>query len=212
MKILEQALNKINLNLKKKIHKKQIEFCLIMVFALTSSVGKKTMANLSRFSKITKHTFARQMAKPFDFASVNAAMIKEVTKENNASESTIIAAVQDCCFLSKSGKHTPEIDYFWHGSAGRAEKGIEADAIGVIKISGKTRTAFALHAQQTPANKVPKVERKKTKKSEKTRVDFAIDHVRKVKPQLETLGIKHMVADMFYSKIKYVNGLYASGI
>ena len=66
MKILEQALNKIN-----GIRKAQKKFILTLVQGLVGVTGKRTFRNMARFMGIEEHTFSRQMAKTFDFVKLN---------------------------------------------------------------------------------------------------------------------------------------------
>lgn len=202
MKILEHALNKIN-----PIHKKQRDFFTVLIQGLIGSVGKKTFRNLARYMKITEHTFARQMSKMFDFVGLNTALIGA-----SLNDCDDMIAVQDSSFIPKSGKATQGIDYFWNGSAGKAERGLEIDAIAVVKISGSKKEGFTLSAQQTPANKTPKSERRKSDITQQTRVDFYLKHVKNVMPKILKLGIKYIAADAFFAKTKYVNGVVALGL
>ena len=57
--------------------------------------------------------------------------------------------------ISKSGKHTHGIDYFWSRKEQRVKKGLELGCLGAIDV--KNKTAFHLAAVQTPCSK----ERKK---------------------------------------------------
>lgn len=201
MKILEQALDKIN-----HIHKKQKDFLKIAIHALIGSAGKKNMRNLSRYAQITEHTFARQMKKVFDFVGLNLKMIN-----GYKTNSDLFIAAQDTSFIPKVGQKTNGLDYFWNGCAGKAQKGLELDVIAVVKIGQEKNEAFTISAQQTPANSIPKSERKKKESTEKTRIDFALDHVRKISKQLSGLNIKYMAADSFYAKTKYINGMIGLG-
>ena len=201
MKILEQALNKI-----KPIHKKQKDFIQILIPGLVGSAGKKTFRNIARYAEITEHTIARQMSKAFDFIQLNFELIKASMAENDEA-----IAAHDTSFVSKSGKFTFGMDWFFNGSAGKAEMGQEVDVIAVIKVGDK-KEGFALSAQQTPANPIPKAQRKKQEKTDRTRIDFALDHVKKVVSTLLALGIKYMAADAFYAKEKYVSGIVSSGL
>jgi hypothetical protein len=54
----------------------------------------------------------------------------------------------DCSFIPKSGKQTYGIDYFYNGSASRAEKGLEISAMAVVDVSKKR--GYSLSVQQTP--------------------------------------------------------------
>jgi hypothetical protein len=202
MKILEQALNKIN-----PFHKKQKDFFITLIQSILGSVGKKTFRNLARYAQITEHTFARQMTKAFDFVSLNFELIKAYK-----SDFDVVIAAQDTSFVPKSGKQTYGLSWFWNGCAGKAEKGLELDVIATIKVGQEKNEAFTLSVQQTPANSIPKSQQKKKETTEKTRIDFALDHVQKILSKLFRLNIKYMVADAFYAKTKYVNGLLSFGL
>lgn len=202
MKILEQALNKI-----KSINKKQKDFFTILMQGLIGIAGKRTFRNLARYMQIDEHTFSRQMAKSFDFAELNAAMIKETVNAND-----VLIAVQDASFIPKSGKETHGLGYFWNGSASKAEKGLEIDVVGVVKINEDKREGYTLSAEQTPSSPTPKIEKSKKNGSEPSKIDFYLNHLKKEIPKLHSLGIRHVASDAFLSKNKYVNGAVENGL
>ncbi len=200
MKILEQVFSKINF-----INKKQRDFFIILIQGLIGIAGKRTFRNLARYMQLTEHTFARQMTKALDFVGINTEIIKASISKNE----TLIAA-QDSTFVPKSGKATHGLDYFWNGSASKAEKGLEIDVIAVVKVGDK-KAGYTISAEQTPANPVPKSERKKKKTPEFSKIDFALNHVKKTLVQLVDLGIKYFVTDAFFTKIKYISGMIPLG-
>jgi hypothetical protein len=202
MKILEQALNKIN-----PIGKKQKDFFIILIKGLIGSVGKKTFRNLARYMQIAEHTFARQMIKTFDFIGLNAEMIKASKGDDD-----ILIAAQDSSFIPKSGKSTHGIDYFWNGCAGKSEKGLELDLISVVKLGSDKKEGYTLSAQQTPADSTPKSKRKKKKMTEPTKIDFYLDHLKRVTPAIKKLSIKYITVDAFFAKTKYVSGAVELGL
>lgn len=108
--------------------------------------------------------------------------------------------------FQSQAKKTYGLDYFWNGSAGKADKGLEVDVIAVVKV-GEKRDAYALSAKQTPANPIPKSERKKKKVTDVSKIDFYLEHLKKTLSQLVTLCIKHIAADAYFAKIKYVTGV-----
>ena len=201
MTILEQALSKIN-----SIHKKQYDFFLLLIQGLIGIAGKRTFRNLARYMEITEHTFARQMTKVFDFIGLNSELIKASKNDND-----VLIAAHDSTFVSKSGKKTPGLDFFWNGSASRPEKGLEVDVIAIVKVNNK-KEGYALSAEQSPANPIPKSERKKKSASDLSRIDFCLNHVKKVLAKLVELGIEYMVVDAFFAKTKYVNGVVTLGL
>ena len=202
MNILEQALDKI-----KSINKKQRNFFTILIQGLIGIVGNRTFRNLARYMQITEHTFSRQMSKAFDFIGLNTELIK--TSKNDTDE---LIAAHDASFIPKSGDSTHGLDYFWNGCASKAEKGLELDVIAVVKINDTKKEGYTLSAEQTPANPIPKAERKKKKASEPSRIDFYLDHVKKVVSKLFELGIKYIAADALLAKAKYINGVVALGL
>lgn len=202
MKILEQALDKI-----KTKNKKQRIFFLTLIYGLIGATGKRTFRNMSRYMQISEHTFARQMSKPFDFAELNTLMIKESKTENEE-----LIAIQDASYIPKSGKSTDGIDYFWNGCAGKSEKGLETDVIGVAKINADKKEGYAISAQQTPENPIPKAERKQAKSTWPTRIDFYLSHLKTTISKLFELGIKYIAVDSLYAKSKYVNNVVELGL
>ena len=199
MKILEQALSKI-----KSINKKQRDFFVILVQGLIGIVGKRTFRNVARYMQITEHTFSRQMSKVFDFIGLNIELIKTSKKDND-----VVIAVQDASFVPKSGDSTHGIDYYWNGCASKAEKGLEIDVIGVVKISETKKECYTISAEQTPADSIPRSERKKKKLSEPSRIDFYLAHLKKVVSKILELCIKYIAVDALFAKEKYVNRIIA---
>ena len=53
----------------------------------------------------------------------------------------------DPSYISKSGKKTPGLNYFWSGVAGKTKWGLEIGGIAAIDIDN--HTAFHLEAVQT---------------------------------------------------------------
>ena len=202
MNIIEQALSRIN-----SINKKQRDFFALLVQGLIGVVGNRTFRNLSRYLEITEHTISRQMTKVFDFVGLNTELIKSAKNSDD-----IYIAAHDSSFSPKSGKLTHGIGYFWNGSEGKAEKGLEIDVIAAVKIGKTKKDGYTISAEQTPVDKTPKEKGKKKKIDEPTKIDFCLNHVKTVTPKLLDLGIKYMVADAFFAKRKYVNGVVNLGL
>ncbi len=189
------------------VNKKQKDFFLILIHGLIGVTGKKTFRNLARYMKITEHTFSRQMSKMFDFIGLNASMIK-----SSKSDCDVLIAAQDASFIPKSGKTTHGLDFFWNGSASKAEKGLEVDVIAVVKMNGDKKEGYTISAKQTPANPIPKAERKKKNIAKPSKIDFYLNHLKKVVSKILDLGIKYVAVDAFFAKTKYVNGAVKLGL
>jgi len=194
MKILEQALNKIN-----GIRKAQKKFILTLVQGLVGVTGKRTFRNMARFMGIEEHTFSRQMAKTFDFVKLNLQLILNLRNKN-----TIRIAAQDDTFIPKSGNKTYGLNFFWNGSSSKAEKGLELNVIAVVEIDGEKKEGFTLSSKQTVIKNI----------ADKvlTKIDFCIEHVKNVILQLKALNVQYMVADAFFAKIKYIEGITELGL
>jgi len=103
--------------------------------------GKVNFTNLSRYSKITERTYRRQFSRSSNFIKGNAEII---AKAITATARQIIAT--DCSFVSKSGKATYGIEYFYNGSASRAEKGLEISVIAIVDVD--TKQGYSLPSQR----------------------------------------------------------------
>ncbi len=122
----------------------QKKFLLTLFSTLLISCGRTTFTNLSRYSLLNERTYRRQYQRSFNFIEFNQKLIEQAVEP----ESEVILAV-DCSFIPKSGKQTYGMDYFYNGSASRAEKGLEISAMAVVDVSKKR--GYSLSVQQTPA-------------------------------------------------------------
>ncbi|WP_180327429.1 transposase [Labilibaculum manganireducens] len=105
--------------------------------------GRINFLQLSRYSDFGEQHFRNQFEKEFDFLNFNIELSLE-----HASEDSILAF--DPSYVSKSGKRTPGVGYFWSGCAGRSKWGLEVGGIGVIDLSN--HTSLHLEAIQTPSS------------------------------------------------------------
>jgi DDE superfamily endonuclease len=120
-------------------------------------------------------------------------------------EAQTILAV-DCSFIAKSGKHTYGLNYFYNGSAAQTEIGLEISAMAVVDVTNNI--GYSLSVQQTPATQLLKTtsSSQKTEQLEMTRINDYLTQLAATRPYLPT-SVRHVVADGFYSKIKWVDGV-----
>jgi hypothetical protein len=120
-------------------------------------------------------------------------------------ESQKILAV-DCSFIPKSGKQTYGLDYFYNGSAAKAEQGLEISAMAVVDVT--KNISYALSVQQTPATKHTSTtsDSDKSESLEITRINYYLAQLEATRPYLPT-SLRYVVTDGFYSKIKWVDGV-----
>ena len=115
----------------------------------------------------------------------------------------------DATFHEKSGRCTPDLDWFYNGKTQQVEKGLEWSVLAVVDL--QQRTAYALSAQQTDGTIAAQVKADTAAgKPSRTRVDFYLGHLAYCQPSVPK-RVKYVVADSFYSKRKWVDGVITLG-
>lgn len=168
------------------VNKAQRKFIIVVLMNLMRLRGKANYRNLSRYSAYHEKTYSRWFKRDFDFVKFNQLSLNHLTGK------TLILAV-DCSFINKSGKHTYGLDIFYNGKQGKAEKGLEISTLALIDVD--YNTAYSLSTRQTCPVTEPN----------KTRVDQYLSHIKQDYMPLD--GIHHLVADGYYAKTKFINGV-----
>lgn len=174
---------------------------LFLLFFTTR--GRLNILNLSRYSSYNESTFHRHFGLPFDFTALNSLAISQVTHTDDR----LIAAV-DCSFINKSGKKTYGLDKFWSGSAKQEKTGLEISAISLVNT--RTREAYTLEVSQTPpglsgpgdGSKSYQKLSKSERRAIRSRIDFYVEQIERVKPYLDKHRVSHVVMDGYYTKSK----------
>ena len=185
-------MNSIKDILPKVQSKAQEKFLIILISTIMVLCGKVNFTNLSRYSEINERTYRRQYLRSYNFMRSNGQVIEQAI---SASARQIIAI--DCSFVPKSGKATYGVEYFWNGSAGSAEKGLEISVVSIVDVDAKQ--GYTLSVQQTPPARP---------ESETTRIDRYLEHLQATYAYLPK-SAHYVVNDGFYSKIKWVDGVMA---
>ena len=180
---------------------------LCHVFHLVFAVrGRINLKNLSRYSDFNETTFHRHFSMSFDFAQFNSDCIYQLRHQERH-----WMAAADCSFITKSGKCTYGLDKFWSSVANSEKTGLEISAVSLIDIhSGE---AYMLDVEQTPAGlspkedtqsdtKVPGQYGKAARRARRSRIDFYIEQLDRVRPQLARHGVSHVALDGYYTKYK----------
>lgn len=166
--------------------------------------GKVNYTNLSRYSDLSERTYRRQFQRGFGFECLNQDLIEQVRTPDGAQ-----IIVVDCTFVEKSGRHTYGLDWFYNGKTQRAEKGLELSVIGVVDM--EQNTAYPLSAQQTEAGLSPQATSAELDTQPRcNRIEFYLGHLALCIPYVPK-WIRYIVADGFYSKYKWVNGVVKLG-
>ena len=81
--------------------------------------GRVNFRNLGRYTSMNEKTFSRWFRRPFDFVTFNLLSLKGLSDNGEW------VAAMDASFLPKSGRTSYGLDWFWNGSQGKAERGLE---------------------------------------------------------------------------------------
>lgn len=167
--------------------------------------GKVNYTNLSRYSEVSERTYRRHFQRGYGLEAVNQLLLNS----QRQTDSDQIAVV-DCTFVEKSGRHTYGVDWFYNGKTQRAERGLEWSVVAIVDL--QQNTGYTLSAQQTEAGLSartnPTVEPGTPHRS---RIDFYLGHLAYCLSYFPS-WIRYVVADGFYSKYKWVNGVAHLGL
>jgi hypothetical protein len=191
MEIVETVLEKMS-----NLTQPQRKFMWVLLPLLMCLRGRVNFRNLSRYSDYHEKTFSRWYRREFDFVEFNRLSLQSL----NGAETTLIAAT-DCSFVPKSGKHTDGLGKFYNGVHGKAEKGLEISTLAVVNVT--ENTAYNLSTRQTLARTATK--------DDESRVDSYLDHLKQDRHALPP-QIRYLVADGYYSKKKYIDGVVELGL
>ena len=187
------------------VAKPQKKFLVILFLTILLMRGKVNFRNMSRYSDLNEKTYSRQFRKPFDFADFNKQLIEETVPSHHEK-----IAVMDCSFITKSGKETYGLGFFYDSSHDQAAKGLEVSNLAVIDVTDNT--GYSLSGWQTPPQEEIEVlvagqrpAQSDGRQEEKiTRVDFYAQHLRRDIVFLPN-DVKYLVVDGYYAKIKFVD-------
>ena len=108
---------------------------LCEAFVLFLSIkGRINFLQLGRFGKFKEQRYRQQFEKPFPFLDFN----KELALSHGGKR---FAIAFDPSYISKSGKKTPGLGWYWSGCAGQAKWGLEIGGLAAIDMDNP----FAIH-------------------------------------------------------------------
>ena len=181
----------------RNLHKPQLKFLRVLFQTIFVCQPRINFSSLARHSDLNERTFRRQFRQTVDFVEINEAIIKQA-------DCQIIAFAMDASFIKKSGKETFGLDKFWNGTAGRAEKGLEASIISLV--CRKQNASFVLTVDQT----APNLSNREKDVARQTRIDFYAQQVEKVADRiLEYTQVG--LFDGYYAKQKFVARMTKQG-
>ena len=153
---MKKELYKIITQIKEEITKsslKQIESIASSILAMT---GRVTMLGISRWNDaISYKTIERFFDKKLNWLSMNYQIIKPKLGKN-------VILIADESTISKSGKSTHNIGYFYSGLQNRAIKGIQILSFALVDVD--THKSYPIFSKQLKQSKKKIVTKTKNKK------------------------------------------------
>ena len=125
------------------VAKPQKKFLVTLFLTILLMRGKVNFRNMSRYSDLNEKSYSRHFRKSFDFVDFNKQLIAESVPSYHEK-----IAVMDCSFITKSGKETYGLGFFYDSCQDRAAKGLELSNLAVIDVTDNT--GYSLSAWQTP--------------------------------------------------------------
>src|SRR5690606_7414465 len=171
------------------IGKVQANFLKHILILILSIRGRINFLQLERYGFMSERSYRFNFTKDFDWLSFNKNLIAD-----QCSKELIVGF--DPSFISKSGKHTPGLGYFYSGSEGRSKRGLEIGCYSVIDV--KQNTAYHLYAKQTCASQ--------KENKETNLMDQYIDQLYEIGNELNQIS-KVLIADAYFSKRNYVDAV-----
>lgn len=150
--------------------------------------GRINFLQLARYGKYKEQRYRQQFEKPFDFLTFN----KELTLSQGSGR---YAIAFDPSYVSKSGKKTPGVGWYWSGCANRAKWGLEIGGLAAIDIDN--HTAFHLEAIQT------------LNSDDQSLSDWYAGVISERKDTLASIS-KYLVADAWFSKRSFADQVIQS--
>ena len=155
--------------------------------------GKANVRNLARYCDMSEKRFSRWFKRHFDFVQFNLLLFRYTLQEDHE-----YIAATDACFMKKSGDSTQGLGWFYNGSAGESQKGLEISAVSIVDIVANT--SYSLEARQT------------LEQEESSRVVSYAKQVSALAPILLKNQVRYLAADAYYTKKKFIKPVIASGL
>ncbi|SCM58878.1 transposase [Petrimonas mucosa] len=153
--------------------------------------GRINFLQLGRYGKSCEQRFRQNFSKDFDWLEFNLSLSDRVLTGDRK------AIAIDPSYISKSGKNTPWIGYFWSGAAGQAKRGLEILGVGLIDVDNKD--CISLQAVQTP-------DRQTLESRDANLIDWYLLVIKSMREKLHRAS-RHVVADAYFAKNNFVTGL-----
>ena len=129
----------LDFNSFKILNKSRKKFINNVLISFLNTKCRISFIKLERFGEYSECTYRSHFEEKLDFFEFNRHLVKQISDE--------IIIGFDPSYLSKSGKKTYGVGYFWSGVASNVKWGMEVAEFAVI--DPKLNTVFHLNAYQT---------------------------------------------------------------
>jgi len=182
--VINSVLSKMDL-----IKKSRSRFFTEILVLFLGMRGRHNFLQMSREGSRNEKSFRYQFEKSFDWLSFNRNLVKQY-----GSDEVIIGF--DPSYISKSGKYSPGLGYFYSGCKGSYARGLELGSFAALDVS--QHLAYHLIAIQSPSAKRDRIN------ETKTLVDHYAELVLEYSGQLKQVS-DIAVFDAYFTKKKFVD-------
>lgn len=164
---------------------------ILMLFI--SFRGRINFEQMGRQGQMNEKSYRLHFGRKFDWMTFNMNLVKSICSKE-------LCIGFDPSFISKSGKHTPGLGYYFSGVAGAYKKGLEIGSLAVLDV--KQNTAYHLKSTTTPTQ----ASRKQRDSGDPTLVDHYLKTIIESKEELEQISTI-LVVDGYFAKRKFIDGI-----
>jgi hypothetical protein len=172
------------------VNKRRRDFLLHLVGLFLSMRCRKNFLMLARHGQYSEQTYRQHFSRPHDFRAFNTELIGQCCGNE-------LVWVFDPSYISKSGRKTPGVGYFWSGCAGKMKWGLELSALGILDIENRT----AMHYHATCSAPV---------KGEESLRAYYANLITKQAGELLKIS-KYIAFDAYFSKKPFVDSICEAG-
>jgi hypothetical protein len=170
--------------------KVQSEFFVNLVLQWLRLRGRYTFEGLFRQGFLSAVSYRSQFSKGFDFKVFNRLLVQEHCGLERL-------WVFDPTYLSKAGKHTYGLGYFWSGCAQAVKRGLELSALSIVNVVN--HTAFHYQATQTVLT------------DQQSLLTSYTQLIVKQSAELMLLS-KYLAVDAYFAKYEFLQAVSESGL
>ena len=174
-----------------KLNKSFKTFLMETLILYRVITGRINFLPLGRYGKSCEQRFRQNFSKDFDWLGFNLSLSERILTGDRK------AIAIDPSYISKSGKNTPWIGYFWSGTAGQAKRGLEILGVGLVDIDNKD--CISLQAVQTPDSHT-------LEGRDANLTDWYLLAVNSMRGKLHRAS-RYIVADAYFAKSNFAAGV-----